>query len=475
MGRNVERQIDIKKYFVYLVRYWWMAVLLAAIFGAVLGGIKYMKDKRAHDEQEAKNNQLVQSVENVVDVEERIERAKAKLDVVERQNVELAIEYYRLMQQYNKYKNSSVYLSQNPYKVNKTDLYFKVSLDPSVEGTFEEKQILTDDIVQAYVNYINSGAYSAYISVGDKLDAKYVIELVSAENNGNNALYGENDFTVSVINDSNLLNLQEEVKECINDYGADITEALAKHSIELVDEYNAIVVDNELVNDIQVVQTDIYNASTRLAALKKAFSDEQMMCYNDAIGVVDVEEAESETGDESLDIEPESVAKAEIQIKYIVIGMILGIAVYCCLILARFLFTSYVLAESGFQSMFGLRYIGGLADSDDENKLGMTAMKIYLACKKDKVQRVAVISSDFSNVAESELEALIGQLNKESVEAVMLESVLMDGKAMSELTNIGKCVFAERTGKTRIGNLAALVELCEENSVDMYGVVDFRG
>lgn len=475
MGRNVERQIDIKKYFVYLVRYWWMAVLLAAIFGAVLGGIKYMKDKRAHDEQEAKNNQLAQSVENVVDVEERIERAKAKLDVVERQNVELAIEYYRLMQQYNKYKNSSVYLSQNPYKVNKTDLYFKVSLDPSVEGTFEEKQILTDDIVQAYVNYINSGAYSAYISVGDKLDAKYVIELVSAENNGNNALYGENDFTVSVINDSNLLNLQEEVKECINDYGADITEALAKHSIELVDEYNAIVVDNELVNDIQVVQTDIYNASTRLAALKKAFSDEQMMCYNDAIGVVDVEEAESETGDESLDIEPESVAKAEIQIKYIVIGMILGIAVYCCLILARFLFTSYVLAESGFQSMFGLRYIGGLADSDDENKLGMTAMKIYLACKKDKVQRVAVISSDFSNVAESELEALIGQLNKESVEAVMLESVLMDGKAMSELTNIGKCVFAERTGKTRIGNLAALVELCEENSVDMYGVVDFRG
>lgn len=473
MGRNVERQIDIKKYFVYLVRYWWLAILLAAFFGAALGGIKYMKDKQAHDAQESKNNQTVQSIDDVANMEERIEKVKAGLDAVERQNVELAIEYYRLMQQYNKYKNSSVYLSQNPYKVNKTELYFKVNLDSSVEGTFEEKQILIDNIVQAYVNYINSGAYSIYVSVGGELDAKYVIELVSAENNGNNSLYGQNDFTITIVNDTNLPNLQEEIKECIMDYGDDITKSLAKHSIKLVDEYNAIVVDNGLVNAIQSVQTDIYNASTRLVALKKAFSDEQMMCYNDAIGVVDVEESESEIGDESLDIEPESVAKAEIQIKYIVIGMILGIALYCCIILAKFLFTSYVLAESGFQSMFGLRYIGALTDSDDENKLGMIAMKIYLACKKDKVQKVAVISSDFSNVAERELEALIGQLNKENVEAVMLERVLMDGKAMSELTDIGKCVFAERTGKTRIGNMAALVELCEENSVDMYGVVDF--
>lgn len=471
MNNNVERQIDIKKYFVHLLRFWWLAVLLAVLCGAALGGFKYMKDKKAYEEL---GNKLKQDAEEVVDIEKRIEEAKETLNVVERQNVELAVEYYRLMQQYTKYKNSSVYLSQNPYKVNRTTLYYMVDLDESVEGEFEELQILKDNIVQAYVNYINTGAFSSEVADKVELDAKYVVELVTADKNGNTA-YGQNYFKIMIINDENMEDMRDEIEDCVTKYGTSINDTLAKHSLVLVDEYNSIAVDNVLINDIQGVQTDIYNASTRLAALKKAFNEKQLMCYNDAIGVLDVIETEQDnmgSGDGSSKAPSETITEAHIQKKYVVIGMLLGLVIYCCIILARFLFTAYILAESGFQSMFGLRYLGKLSDNNDEDMLGMTAMKICLACRKDKVDRLAIISSEFANVSEEGIEALVNRLNKENIEVVKLERALVDGKSMSELFDIGRCVLAERTGKTKLAKLSNLVDLCNENSIGIYGVVD---
>ena len=353
MSSSVERQIDLKKYFVHLVRYWWMMVLLAALCGAAVGTLKYIKDKKANEQQETESIQNVQSKDEVVDVEKRIEEVKAGLDAVERQNVDLAVEYYRIMQQYNRYKDASVYLSQNPYKVNKTTLYYKVELDASVNGSFDEQQVLIGDIVQAYVSYINTGDFSTGVSENINLDSQYVIELVSADKNSDGSSV-QNYFRVSIINDSEMESMGNEIKECIANYGTQIADTLPKHSVKLIDEYDAVVVDDNLVDDIQGIRTDIYNASTRLAALKKAFSDEQLMCYNNAIGVVDV--IESEDNEEVVEFPSETITEAHIQIKYVVVGMILGVVIYCCIILARFLFTSCVLAESGFQSMLNCRH-----------------------------------------------------------------------------------------------------------------------
>lgn len=469
MSNNVERQIDIKKYFVHLLKFWWLAVLLAILCGAALGGLKFMKDKQEHDKLATNVNTSVE----VEDIEKRIEETRAKLDVVERQNVDLAVEYYRLMQQYNKYKNASVYLSQNPYKVSKTTLYYRIELDEVVEGEPEEKQLLVNNIVEAYINYINTGAFSTDIVSETDLDARYIVELVSASKNDMTASI-QNYFEVRIINDADFEDMQDEIENCISGYGTRVTDTLAKHSLKLVDVYDSVVVDSSLDNDIQSVQTDIYNASTRLAALKKAFSDEQLMCYNDAIAVLDASEnvqADTNSENENTVAVEEALTGVSIQKKYVVIGMILGLVLYCCLILVRFLFTTCVLAESGFQNMFGLRYLGKLTD-DGDDAIGMIAMKICLACRKDKIQKLALISSDFSLISEEGIEALSERLKTEGIQVVKLDRAMVDGKSMSELFDIGHCVLMEKTGKTKIAKLADVVELCSDNSIGVYGVVD---
>lgn len=469
MNTTIERQIDIKKYLTHLVRFWWLAVILGAFFATAVGGLKYMKDKKDNEILEQKIKQNAQTM-GVVDTEKRIEEIKAGLDVVETQNVDLAIEYYRMMQQYNKYKNSSVNLSLNPYKVNKTTLYYMIKIDDEVEMEAEEKQILCNNISIAYMNYVNTGALGVDVADKVNLDAQYICELIKADKSSGDANVG-NYFTITIKTNDKTEGLNEAIEESIVAYSPDITFEELKYSIVLVDKYNAVSVDDGLIDDIQGIQTDIYNASTRLATLKKSFTEDQLMCYNYAIGVVDVVEAEEDSEEQEETI-PETITPAKLDIKFVIVGAILGVVIYCCLILMRFMFTSYVLAESGYQSMFNLRYIGKLTDKEDKDGLGMIAVKIALACKKDNINKLAFVGSNIAKISEESINALIKQLKKEKIEVEILDKVFFDGTLMTKLFDIGYCVFIEHTGKSKIMGVAELVSICDENSIKSYGVVD---
>lgn len=469
------RDIDVKKYLEKLVHCWWLAVMLVVICGVALGAFKYTKDKQEYKKEKEKLEQSLQAVsDDGAENEGQVKDKKVTLDVVERQNVELAVEYYRLIQQYTRYKDSSVYLSQNPYKVDKTTLYFTVSLDNSNYTSYDEEKIIIGNIVLAYVNYIITGEFATGVAEDINLEQRYVIELVSAGVQLDQAGL-INGFVVTIVNDEQYDDLSKEVQASINNYSVELTKNFSNHSIKLIDEYNAEVIDSSLDSAIQGVQTDIYNASNRLATLKKGFSDEQLAYYNESIGVVNSKDVEEEGVVDTEAAKDETMAKlqpARVQVKYIVLGVILGIVAYCCIILIGFIFTSKVLAESGFESMFGIRYLGHIKESSSNDVFGMVIVKIMLACKKDNIDKIALIGSDFDNVSELTVNELVTRLENENIRVERLDNVLSNCKELTRLFDINKCILAEHTGKTRINDLEELVDICNDNGIAIYGVVD---
>ncbi len=473
MRGNIERSIDIKKYIESLFRYWWMAVLLGGIFGILIGAFMFARDKKEYNQERDKISESIQLQEKV-EVEERIEDAKSSLDVVEIQNVDLAVQYYRTIQQYKKYKDSSIYISQNPYKVNRTALYYKISLEPVSNLSIDEQKLLLGNIGLAYVQYINSGELATDVAEELGIDSRYIDELIST----NIPLEGAgitNCFNVYIINDEQCEGLSEKVKNCIDAYCAEFSGTIEKHSVEVVDEYNAIVMDSSISSAIDSVQTDIYNASNRLTNLKKAFSDEQLAYYNESIGVVDSKDEDEESVESSVTGLKEELAKlepAQIQIKNVALGVILGIVMHCCIILVYFMFTSKVLAESGYESMFGLRYLGKVTESEDDDRFGMLVVKIVLACKKNNIQKIALVGTDFGIVADNVVDELISKLGEQGIETQRLEHVRSDCNELSTLFGIGKCLLVEHTGKTKIKDLEEIVNMCNDNDIDIYGVID---
>lgn len=459
----MEYGIDLKKYFLRLIRYWWVCIILAAVFGAALGGYKYIKDKNNITESET-NTEMQ---EEISDVKQRIAETKANFDAEELQNVELAVEYYKQLQQYNRYLESSIYVSQDPYNVSKTTLYYVIELDSSQHKNFDEAQRLTDNIATAYISHINHGTFLDKMAEKTGVSASYLSELIQAKTD--NSTNHVNFFRITFINDSDMDDISVYADEFINEYTSKVNDSFGKHSLKLVDTYTATVVDNSIMSAIQSMQADIYNASTRLVSIKKNFTTNQTLCYNDSILVVDAHNSQQDK-----DIDNETVNDisegVNIDIQYILLGAILGIALYCGIILLLQIFSPYIVSQSGFQGMFGMRYLGVMSD----DSLGLIAMKIKLACKSDEADKVALVGSQINALPSEVIDNLTKQLEKENIEAVKLENVLMDGNEMSELFNIGKCIFIERTGSSRIKNVEELVGFCKENKIKMYGVADVK-
>lgn len=483
MNPYVEKQIELKKYFVSIMRYWWLAILVSVLCSTVMATFMYINEKQDNDKLRAELNSGSQATDDV-----NVEEIKASLNMVDYQNVQLAVKYYELIKVYVKYKEESLYLSLDPSNVDKTIITYMIKLDDAEELSFEEQQVIKDNIVSSFVNYISTGTFANEIEKEIEIIPQYIQELVRASKNSTDS-YSLDTFDITIINVKDLDDLSAYVKNNIENYAEDIEATFGSFSIQIIEEHDTTVIEDSLFDSIQGVQTDIYNATTRLNALMKNFTEEQLICYNDAIGVID--EMELEVEDTLEDELTQNIQPAKLNIKYIIVGFILGLVLYCGLILVWFMFTSKVLAVSGFESMFGVKLFGVLLPESMYGKktsllrkieygdlksvgystvIGLLAIKVKAACKG--INKLAVISSDFDSINEDIYTSLKERLSSEGIELVEIKEALSDGKDLEKMISIGNCIALEKAGSTKIKNFAMLKELCTECDIKLHGVVN---
>ena len=494
MKKEREYVVDLKKILIEVIRYWWICLLLAFFLGALLGGIKYAYDKKENKIKLQKlkiQQEKQEETESLVSIEQRIKEAKAELSAEEVINVELAIEYYKQIQQYKKYKNSSLYISLNPYNVNVTTLYFVVELDESVQGELE-KQLLIDNITVAYSNYVKNGEFAKELSTEFGVEDRYLSELISITNNvsSNDT---KNYINITIVNVDGLENLPQEVEKSVRNYSEQLNSSLGKHKLNLVDTYNNTEVDTGILSDVQSVQLDIYNASNRLGTLKKNFTEDQLIVYNQAIGVVDIIEAEDEESKDNTDtLEIKGAIKpAKLNILYVLLGIIVGVALYCGAIIFKIVFSKYVISMSGICLGYGLRHYGiifakehfsktflkkieygELLNISQEEAIQRVAANIMLTCKNKNKDKIALVSSDFENINFDIVEKIKKGLEDFGITAIVLKNVLDDSKGILELFEVGECVLVEKTEKTQIKKVDEFINICYENEINLYGMVD---
>lgn len=472
MNINMERRLTLKRYFGYLIHYLWACVLLAALFGGMLGTYKYMSDRS-----EAENSAV-----EYEDNQDEAMKAYSRLSAEEVNNVEIAISYYEQMVEYNNYFNNSIYISQDPYNLNRTTYLYTVDLK-NYRGTEIERPTIVSDIMGAYIYYITRGDFITSLAEETGIEAQYVGELISATT-GTDTLDGY--FVVSIIDDERIGDIRQQVEELISDYKVDLGDGSISYTVNLVDVYKNTLVDDTIISANQSMQANLYNASTRLVSLKKAFSDDQSMYYT-----YRVHEIQSKSGKAPVIADIEDV---KVDIRFVVVGLIVGIVFYCAIVLFMQMQSAHVLDTFEFTDMFGLRFMGAVTNNkngnshisllkkitygDDlrmsyEDSLSFVALKLKLACKAEAVDKLALISSDFSMISEDRLKDLVSRLEKEGINTVKLDPILTNGENMERLFEINKCIVLEQTGKSRVKSLAKLMNFCAENGMGVYGVVDF--
>ncbi len=166
---------------------------------------------------------------------------------------------------------------------------------------------------------------------------------------------------------------------------------------------------------------------------------------------------------------PSSSISAKTIVKYGAVGAIGGVVVYGLYALFLFMYSKKIVSVTDYTDSLGLRILADVKNSSDD--LNVLATKITATCTKQRIKEIALISTNEDNTS-SCAENLKEKLTKNGLNVTLLSDFLSDHKVMGTLFNIGNCVIIERMGSSLYSSVLDEVDLCNENSINIIGLVN---
>lgn len=484
-----EMQISLKDMLLKILLSW-RAILIWMLVGAVLlGGVgafrSYRQRQQALQAQGSENKQ------------ESISTLRDALTEPEAEEVEETWKLYQgFRQDYEdllEYQENSLKMQLDPMEVTTGTIWYRVDNHYQVEYPVMEADNNLPDIVYSYLLALQ--ASSLYESMVDTLNwdttASYLQELVRVE-----AGEQEGFFTVSVIAEDaasgeQLLGLLAEAVEAST---PELQQLYGAYDLVELDRQVSQGTDLELLKEQQAQRTSLNSAAGQYRNLSSYMTEDQEAYYLDlqADAAADTQEDGALEGTSSVTVP----AFQPVQVKYVVLGVLVGGFLACAWAAVRYLFSSRLrLAEdleinyrvpvlgifpgqSGkkkamggvdrwFLSLFG-RKEGALSQ---ETLVQLVVAQVKAAAAKSGIQTVYLTGTGRS-AAGKELQTYLCQaLQKEGIGAEEGNSILQDAQSLEQMAQSDGVILVEAVNASRYGEVQEEVALCRRYQAAVLGSV----
>lgn len=459
--RTQDIEIDLADLLRGLCVRWKQAVICAAAAALLLGGYGYFKNSRNTDAGG------IHAAEDIA--------ADIVLDEEEQQKVTDAAALKEEALALKEYVDESVLMQIDPYHKNRAAILY------CIEGA-EYRNL--QKILGSYVNFAANGGLADAVIKADKkrwdMDKSYLTELITAYQKTYTMPY---ETAVSDAADSSLLSdvlfcvevtaedekmtkeLARAVQSELEKYSLTAKKQAGRHKLTLLSCETSVTADGSL----QAYQHDRRSALTsslsNLQAMTGAFSEKQMIVYNDTAGI--------EEGKEKTDENP-SGSIFSISRKYIVLGLFGGIFLYICLYAGLYLVSDTIKSTGEMRRMYLFPVYGAL--SQEENKMLQTLNRIRLSCRKKGITKLCV-TADFPCTAKEKecIDGMTQQLREWGIGAFAAERVCSDAAVWDTLTETGYVLLVCRAGVTTHRQIDEEMQFYTENGIQPAGaaLMDF--
>lgn len=453
--------LSIRDLIAEIVRYIWLVIGCAILFGVLLGGYKYAKDLSA-------SKQVVEEV--------------ALEDRFTEEEIHQINTYAALKNRYLNYVQhvySIPIMELNAHNVDTVSLQYVVTAQD-----LNEK----DDVVSSYTGYILNGNLAQDVAHElnmEASDVQFMIRYVSRD-----SYYVQSEIT-GVIElklwgrtAEESTELAKAVKECISSYGNTLVNSGLSHGVELVDESAFKMYDNELyaeqvtyTSNIDKELTFVTNQETKLNSAQLAAADELIV----------TDEKDEEVKEETEVVTP----KVGISKKFIVLGILLGGVAAAGLIVAWYILTATIKFAEEIRMVYGVRYLGQisfkkkntfevLADKlfytsklqSIENQKELLCSKILITCETEGIKEF-VLSGEFDKNKDY-IHELQKKLSENGISVKVVGDILSQPDALNELKGKKNIIFVETIKKSRYENVHQEIVLCDEQNINVLGYIIFE-
>ena len=328
MNQEIEREIDIKDAFFYLL-YHWRSFLIAGLLGLLLlAGFKYLSFDAT-------------PISEVSEEQEAYER-EVKVYELNKENYDAQAELYqKQLMDLQAYFEDSVLMQIDPMQEHyaSAELYIEVPVEEMEKIPESADMDITDQLLGAYDNFIAKGIDLTDIADKHNVKESYLKELISVDAN-----YTANMINVEVIAPDKELALEiyNEVIIQAKEQATQITEDIRVHKIAVINEITGVRADSGLMDQIKGVNNQINSLQSSLTGVMT--------------NIENLEEPE--------ELEQTAVAthvsKKDL-VKYGLIGLILGVFVLVAIYACIYLFSGLLATESELKDVFGCFPLGTFA------------------------------------------------------------------------------------------------------------------
>lgn len=478
-----EREINIWE-LLWEIAYGWRFVLVCAVVFAVLGGgFGYWKTLETRK---------IQAVQENITYESLLE----SLTVEEKQAVEQALYFEQKIQELEVYQNNSLLMKIDPYEKNVVTLVYSIDTSSINQDVLSEEQNITEKLEATYMAYINNEGYlrdiADEIELNENTELEYIGELVNSYDKS----YGisDSDSTTNYIlnrdgiiyifvtgEDASQANeIADEVSKALTGYHTYLEEKIVKHDLILVDRYQSCGYDEYLANMQLEIYTTLDNMQEMKKNIMKDFSDAQLQIYS------------GEMNNYGSQVENSAVSI----LKYVFLGLILGIIFACMWVVFQFIFGRHIHSSEEIESIYNIRLLGiwgsekkkgkfssidcwldkikGKHITTEEENWNHLVTNIKLLCKKQNLTKVFLVTSLCLNEQEQKtLEAVRKVLEKQGIQVCLVKDILCNMDTYEQLVEMGKVILVEKVNQTTYNMLENEIHVLSQQGVEILGAIVF--
>lgn len=445
---NYEKKYSIKEILKLLLRKVGIIIACAALFAVGLWAMKSISQI-----QQETGTQNSTELKNNFDDDEELQISKYLLMV-------------KILEEEEKKLEESIAYNLNPYRVAMSYNQYYVSAE------YEKNY----DVLVALSTYVESGALAK--DVEEELyigDAIYIDELISLENNIVTGEKQPNVFEIKVYGEDEVFceTLVTAIDSALKNYANSLDGIIANN--ELVQISSNVVVGTDLsLKDWQTQkETTVTTLETDTSAIYEKLSVDQKKYVDNQL---------SENG-EYEEIKDEIIEEETSNVKTIVMGAMLGVLVAVAIILLLYIFSSTMKTEGEIQECFDILLLGHLPMErknkwncfverlvegkdifDTDVAVEKICNNIFAACKKDHIEKVAVVADKVFGF-EKYLTEFRNKMTDKKIEFVVVNDLY------SALQKFDNLILVESKGKSKCKCIMNEINICKAQNACVLGYI----
>ena len=453
---KTEIYISVKDLIKECIRKIWIIIVAMVVFGILLAGFRYAKDKK-----NIANTTVAESTEKV-DVEKIVD----DLESDDYNQVMTYVDLTNYRDQNRLYTADAKLMKINPYKVDTVLLQYYVNA---------EDENTRKDMAAAYLSYISGGSLAADVVTDNDLEdsSSDIQELIQCDATGlttGTAFYTENTNTINMyvygVDEQDAKDIASYVKESMDAYSQKLS-AVAPHTLTLFEEQYSVTCATKLVSLKNDRFGNLMTYNDRTTSYEGLLSDKQKESAQKIVSAQKENDELEDSNETGKTAKKDETPKASISKKYLVVGAFIGLVLAVVIIVLRYMFDPTIKTSKDLQMFYGTNFIGDVAQADGAL---LAASKIINMCSNRQIKKV-LIAGKMATENEAAIKEVVDAVEKKGIVADIIGDILTDADAVQTLEAKSNVVLVEAVRKSKYEDFNQEKALCESLDAQLLGYI----